>query len=108
MPAWEQAILSVVGVVIAFAILYLLYRILMRILPRAPKTSDDGLLDLTRPLDWERTTDAEFPFRAQVDDEEWQLTANQRGGPPYVLFVSGMQRATLRMWPMNWRMPPRL
>jgi hypothetical protein len=107
MPAWEQAILSVVGVVIAFAILYGLYRLAMFVLPKAPKASDDGQLDLTTPVNWERTTDGEFPFRARVDGQEWQLSANSHGGPPYRLLIDTQQRAVLHAWPEHWYMPPR-
>lgn len=104
-PAWEQALLSLVGVAIAFAILWGLAKLVIRFGPKAQKSSDDGQLDLTTQVSWGRTTDSNYPFRAVVGDSDWQLGANQHGGPPYELLVDGRHRATLDAWPEAWTFP---
>ncbi|MEI7769641.1 MAG: hypothetical protein WCI67_06630 [Chloroflexales bacterium] len=62
---------------------------------------------LTRPLTWERTQGAEFPFRTTADGAE--LTVRVNGFPEdptiYTLLVGTVETVDFNDWPAAWTRP---
>ena len=58
-------------------------------------------------IDWLDTGDAEVPYRAEVDGDEWMVRVNDWPDEPtvYTLFVNGREAFGFDGWPDTWSRP---
>ncbi len=61
---------------------------------------------LTMPVRFKRGDDAEFPYRATVDSEEWTVRLNEFPDEPlYTLLIEGEEFTDFDDWPPTWTKP---
>ena len=60
----------------------------------------------SRPVQWHKTDDVDFPYRAEVDGRTWQVRLNDFPAEPlYTLVIDGRPVEDLDEWPLAWQQP---
>jgi len=56
-----------------------------------------------KKVDWEKTNDDDFPFEAEVEDQQWKIRINDFPREPlYTLFIGKKSQFNFDDWPINW------
>jgi hypothetical protein len=55
------------------------------------------------PIRWTKTVDAEFPYAAVIDGQQWTIRINDFPEEPlYTLLVGGKEVISFDSWPKTW------
>lgn len=58
---------------------------------------------IRQPTAWKETGDLEFPFIAKVNQDTWEIGANDfPDQPAYTLYIKGSPIGSFDDWPDNW------
>lgn len=60
---------------------------------------------LSRPIKWNATADAEFPFVANVDGEEMRIRLNDFPEEKLYTLLTAEDEFEINEWPADWERP---
>lgn len=59
---------------------------------------------LKQPLTWTRTDRAEFPYRVEINGQDWQIRINNFPEEElYTLLIQGQVVGSFDDWPNHWQ-----